>query len=93
MNAIPIMTDPLGKYWKQPLDIRSAPMDGTHVLLSMRQFKELLEYSESFPSGVYEGKCWRRQEPSTWFLCWYENKSEDRCAIKARKILIGRLRQ
>lgn len=74
---IPQMIDPLGLHWQQPTDIRQAPMDETHVLLTPRQIADLLEYSRSYPSGTYDGKCWKREgedeDGSTfWYLCWYQ---------------------
>lgn len=84
MTLIPEMTDPLGKHWDQPKDIREAPIDDTLVLLTPDQFVSLHEYSTSMPSGVYPGKCWKRQEyreyiagdvtyvpTGRWFLRWY----------------------
>lgn len=84
---IPAMTDPMGAYWHQPADIREAPMDDKLVLLTPRQFEGLPEYSTSQPSGVYPGKCWRRQEyergpdnrprpTGRWFLAWYGDEFE-----------------
>lgn len=74
-NAIPEMTDPLGRHWHQPADIRSAPMDDTHVMLTQREVDELPEYSASMPSGVYPGKCWKWcQHPKfgdAMYLMWY----------------------
>ena len=67
-NAIPAMTDPMGKHWDQPDDIRMAPMDATHVALTTKQIAGLLVYDSSYPSGTYDGKCWVREE----WLCWYE---------------------
>lgn len=64
---IPEMTNRLGRHWKQPADIRTAPMDDTHVILTPRQVEQLANYQCSTPSGVYEGKCWRRNDQ----LCWY----------------------
>lgn len=90
MNAIPPMTDPLGKYWYQPADIGEAPMDDTHVLLRPDQVEALHEYSTSIPSGVYPGKCWKRCECSGWLLVWYGEVPDtpDRCSINWRHILI-----
>lgn len=87
--GIPIMDDPLGKYWDQPRDIRSAPMDDTHVILTQRQFKELPEYSTSIPTGVYPGKCWKRFErDQPWVLVWYGPETPDHeCPILFRVIL------
>lgn len=91
---IPMMTDELGRYWRQPSDLRDAPMDGTHVLLSRRQFHELADYSASFPSGVYPGKCWRRQTPMGWLLVWFgeDPKNKAVCTVESRFIRIGRLK-
>lgn len=70
-NVIPIMTDPLSVHWRQPHDIRQMPMDDTHVLLSSAQVKQLAEYSTSYPTGTYDGKCWKAQKGKSWYLCWY----------------------
>lgn len=85
---IPVMDDPLGKYWDQPCDIRSAPMDETHVLLTEQQFRDLHEYSATLPSGVYPGKCWKRKEQS-WLLVWFGIAADPTsCTIEHRLILI-----
>lgn len=85
---IPPMTDPLGKYWSQPQDIREAPMDDETVLLTLWQFESLEEYSNSIPSGVYFGKCWKGQYgDGGWYLRWYgpcDNPKE--AAINIRNI-------
>lgn len=74
---IPQMTNPLGRHWRQPADIRQAPMDDTHVLLTPRRIAGLPEYSSSYPSGTYDGKCWKRygedgEGQAFWYLCWYQ---------------------
>ena len=69
---IPQMTDPLGRHWRQPDDIREAPIDDKNVLLSSRQIAGLADYSSSYPSGTYDGKCWKREGEDCWYLCWYE---------------------
>jgi hypothetical protein len=76
LNAIPAMTDPLGRHWCQPFDIRQAPMDDTHVLLSTEQVAQLMNYSSSYPSGTYDGKCWKRAQKDGWYLCWYQPHPE-----------------
>lgn len=95
MSAVPIMDDPLGKYWEQPADIRNAPIDDTTALLSSRQFAELHEYSSTFPSGVYPGKCWKRIEKNRdgsihrTLLVWYGDENADhQCPILFRDIEI-----
>lgn len=91
--TIPAMTHPLSKYWDQPDDIGSAPMDETHVLLTPCQFALLSEYSASIPTGVYPGKCWKRIERrrdgsiSRTLLAWYGAETTDgRCPILFRAI-------
>jgi len=75
---IPIMDDPLSKYWEQPKDMTDVVYDDNHALLDQRQVEGLLEYSRSRPSGVYPGKCWKAQDKSgAWYLCWYGPDSGD----------------
>ena len=90
LGAIPPMDDPLGRYWEQPRDIRLAPMDDRHVLLTAQQRASLLEYSTTMPSGVYPGKCWRRQERDRDLLVWYgiTDGRPDLCSIEFREILV-----
>jgi hypothetical protein len=71
-ERIPLMTDPLGRHWRQPGDIREAPMDDKHVLLTRDQVRGLAEYSSSYPTGTYDGKCWKRLGDGFWYLCWYQ---------------------
>jgi hypothetical protein len=58
-EPIPKMTHPLSKHWEQP-DRREIEIDATHAMMSQKAFEALHEYSCSQPSGVYEGKMWRR---------------------------------
>ncbi len=79
---IPPITDPMGKYWQQP-DRSRIVIDDTHALMDLKTFEELAEYSCSQPSGVYEGKMWKRHNGiydrrfiaaggvPNWMLCWY----------------------
>lgn len=70
-NAIPVMDDPLSKYWNQPAGLREAPMDDEGVWLTWFQVQTLAEYSHTNPSGVYPGKCWKRIRGDQTLLCWY----------------------
>lgn len=86
---IPVMDDPLGKYWDQPKDIREAPMDDTHVMLTKQQLANLPEYSSTLPSGVYPGKCWLRIEGRQKLLAWFGDETPDhKCPIYFRKVLV-----
>lgn len=90
LNEIPEMTDPLGKHWEQPRDIRDAPMDAKLVLLTPRQFVDLLSYDSSMPSGVYPGKCWKRTNGGKTWLVWYGaafmESGKEMCPIHCRAI-------
>lgn len=90
MTDIPVMNDPLGKYWEQPKDIREAPMDDIYVLLTPRQIRELHEYSTTLPTGCYPGKCWQRLEKGPrHLLVWYGIAPDpNMCSIEFREILV-----
>lgn len=98
---IPPMTNPLGKYWKQPSPERIL-VDDTHALMDRATFEEIPEYSGSFPSGVYEGKMWSRLDGKydqkflaaggqpEWLLVWFGHSSDpEKCSINSREILIA----
>lgn len=87
MNEIPIMDDPLGKHWRQPTDIRSAPMDDQHILLSSEQVAGLAEYSSTIPTGVYPGKCWKRLQSTGPLFVWFGAETDGKCPILFREIL------
>lgn len=89
-NAIPEMTDPLGRHWRQPKDIRSAAMDATHVRLTARQVRDLPVYDSSYPSGTYDGKCWLRNgHGGVQWLCWYHpHEQAGMISIGSREVLV-----
>lgn len=70
MAEIPPITDPMGRYWKQPSRDRIL-IDDKHALMDRDTFALIEDYSSSMPSGVYEGKMWRRFSESKWHLVWY----------------------
>lgn len=82
LDPIPPITDPMGKSWSQP-NRREILIDDMHAVMSLRAFKTLHEYSGTFPTGVYEGKMWKRHNgifdreflrrggKPEWCLCWY----------------------
>lgn len=99
-NKIPQITDPLGRHWQQPSPEKIA-IDETHALMDYATFAALADYSSSIPSGVYDGKMWRRHDGifdrrfldsgviPEWLLMWY-GPSDDpgKCSINSRKILL-----
>jgi hypothetical protein len=101
-EPIPRMTHPLSTAWGQP-DRSEIEVDGTHALMSRTAFCALKEYSASQPTGVYEGKMWRRHDGSfdrefivrggkpTWMLCWYgpSEKGPEFCKTNMRIILLS----
>lgn len=86
-NIIPDMIHPLSRSWKQP-SRKSILIDDTNALMEEQTAKNLLEYSTSIPSGVYDGKMWKAKRGDSWFLKWY-SPSEDpkKCAINTREII------
>lgn len=72
MLDIPAITHPLGKVWVQPLatDYVYLPAEDV-VAMSEEVLSKLANYSRSLPSGVYEGKMWKRWTGRCWQLCWY----------------------
>lgn len=95
MISIPLITDPLGRSWDQP-DISEIELDDTHALMSERTRNKLSEYSMTIPTGVYEGKMWKRRtppdtnEPGIWDLMWFgPSEKEGCCDINVREILIA----
>lgn len=92
-NTIPPMTDPAGKYWRQP-DPATILIDNTHAVLTRQQFDELLNYSTTLPTGTYPGKMWRGYRRHVdgrlcWFLYWYGAIVGDQIEIEAREALIA----
>lgn len=100
MNEIPPITEPLGRYWKQPSP-EAILVDDTHALMDRPTFDLLEEYSTSMPSGVYEGKMWSRHDglydekflagggQPEWLLVWYgPSEDPDKCSINKRIILL-----
>lgn len=59
-NAIPPMLHPLGKHWEQP-DHKHWLIGDTRVIMPQSDFDKLHDYTQSQPSGVYPGKCWKVQ--------------------------------
>ena len=85
---IPPITHELGAYWKQP-PLSDLLVDETHAVMTERTLKALAEYSTTIPTGVYEGKMWRRATYPGWLLCWYgPGDRPDNCSIATREILV-----
>lgn len=101
-HPIPPITNPLGRSWEQPSRLRIM-VDEKMAVMTLRDFEELAEYSSSYPSGVYEGKMWRRHNgiydyeflhrggKPEWLLCWYgpSEKGPKYCTTFMRKIILS----
>ena len=57
-NTIPPMTNSLGKHWVQP-DPSGFVLDDDYVLMSKLDFDLLPDYTNSEPTGKYNGKMWK----------------------------------
>jgi hypothetical protein len=98
---VPRITDPLGLHWRQP-DRSEILFEDNNAIMTRTTFNKLCEYSGSFPSGVYEGKMWRRHDGGfdrafrarggkpTWKLVWYgvSRKGPDFVSNNFRDIII-----
>lgn len=82
---IPLITNPMGRSWKQPSLSRLSFVEG-YVIMDAATFNELHNYELTYPSGVYEGKMWR----SGGLLMWYDNHDTDPnlCSVKSIPIAI-----
>ena len=84
-SPIPVMDDPLGRYWEQPSrdDIL---VDDVYALMSKESFDKLHNYECSHPTGAYPGKMWRRDN----ILFWWVTSSKDSmyCVGLSREIII-----
>jgi len=88
MNIIPKMTHPLSSHWHQP-NLSEIAIDDNNAMMNEDTLNRLHEYSYSIPSGVYEGKMWKRVEPNHVYLMWYgPSEKADCCSINNREILL-----
>lgn len=90
INTIPAMSHPLSIHWEQP-DIKNVLTDDNFALMTEEDFNKLLEYSTSIPSGVYEGKMWKRgMLGGGWMLGWYGFEDADGKSVSTnfRELLI-----
>ena len=97
-NAIPPITDPMGKNWNQP-PTSAILIDDINAVMDQVTFNWLANYSATMPSGVYPGKMWKRHdglhdprckpEDRKWLLMWYGYDDDPKqCSINHRRILI-----
>lgn len=100
LEPIPLITDPMGKNWEQP-HRSEILLDDTYAIMTRTSFNKLHEYSCSFPSGVYEGKMWKRYNgvydhaflarggKPEWMLVWFGRHDDpEKVSNNFRKILI-----
>lgn len=88
-HVIPNMTHPLSRAWDQP-SREKILVDDNSAVMENATFEQLKNYSTSIPSGVYEGKMWRRLIGIDWYLCWYyPGDRPSTCAVDKRKIIIS----
>jgi hypothetical protein len=88
--TIPPMIHPLSSGWRQP-KVSDIEIDNKHALMTQETLEQLMEYSCSFPTAVYEGKMWKSKTYNgNWILRWYgHGQSEDYCSNRSRLILVA----
>lgn len=102
-DLVPPITHEMGRHWDQPERQHIVIDRQGRALVPRRVFERLAEYSSSLPSGVYEGKMWKRHElvavddygslrpvvPDRWWLCWYGSGNDpNKCTVNRREILL-----
>lgn len=86
-NAIPPMTHPYGKHWRQP-DRSRVLIDDKTAVMSATDAESLPEYSTSIPTGAYEGKMWKSNVVGKWYLHWYGySPKPEHVSINTRELL------
>jgi hypothetical protein len=100
-EQIPPITHKFGRYWDQP-KLSDVVLERGVAFMSLATFEALCEYSTSIPTGVYEGKMWKRERlvprdaqlgafnrTGEWSLCWFDTAPDpDRCRIRTRPIRV-----
>jgi hypothetical protein len=99
-NEIPPITEPIGRHWDQP-DRSRILVDNECAMMDRKTFEALSEYSASMPSGVYEGKMWRRHDgifdqeflakggKPSWLLVWFGRSNKPgMVSVNSRPIVI-----
>jgi hypothetical protein len=87
---IPVITDLLGKQWRQP-DQSEMLIDDKFALMDQTSFDKLYECSFSNPIGLYEGKMFKvHEDTGKWFLVLYAGYDETiQCTLaNFREIII-----
>lgn len=82
---LPAMTDPLGRHWNQPANLRERiGVYFNHVTIDEYDWRRLSKYETTNPSGVYPGKAWR----SGHWLCWYGPERNGFCRLARARALV-----
>lgn len=88
-NIIPPIPHPHEVGWQQPSPADIKIVDDK-AYMSLTTFNKLYLYSNSNPTGAYEGKMWKREIPSGYLLCWYRLSSTPYLVkVETRRIVLG----
>ena len=93
-TVIPPITNPLGKGWVQPhLDM--IQLDDKNAYMREGTFNSIADYTDSRPTGVYEGKVWKTRSfiddrtTRDWVLHWFGLSDDpNKCSNHWREIVI-----
>lgn len=94
-HIIPEMIDPLGRYWEQPKRENIKVVD-VFAFMEEKDFKKLASYDTTMPTGVYDGKMFKRQQRdeegnwlNKWTLVWFsKHEDPDQCTVNYRTIVV-----
>lgn len=75
--------------WEAPDRSEILAIDKDYVLMKQDTFDRLLDYTNSEPTGKYNGKMWKaKNRKGEWFLCWFNHQTKKYQYTNYRKILI-----
>jgi hypothetical protein len=86
--TIPPMTHELSSGWRQPR-LEDILVDEHCAVMTQRTADQLYQYDTSWPTAIYAGKMWKRQEDEL-LLCWVQPNPDNphSCLIYLVPILI-----
>jgi hypothetical protein len=98
-QSIPSMAQDKFNAWGQP-NSSEFLIDDRYAVMCTLDFNNLKEYSASQPTGVYDGKMWKRHdgafdrscppEERRWLLCWYgPSEDPEKCSVNMREIRLS----
>jgi len=86
---VPPITCELGKSWRQP-NPHNFVWDDDCVAMSREDYERLHTYDCTDPTGIYEGKMWKRHSGGKCYLCYITDcpGHPDFCTIHRIELIV-----